>query len=367
MLEVMKKRVARNLIWRIIIAAVVIGGILIYCGQSLLLFIQGPKPISAGMDYDAAKDSYLSFDAAYVIDEYVRQSERNTDTNKETLKNISYFVYFKEDGYFFGIELPSSKEEEMEQYMDDTYRWLDGEIEEVPGSKHVAGTWTELTGKRLQYYKEQITDDLGEEFLEIALPYYLDTNAVGNRSLVSLYVCLAGMAIAFLTILWNLVRYCTGSTQKKIKKYLDGNQSVSMEQIEADFAAAQAISGTIWVGRRWTYHVAGLTAGILENRSLVWGYYYRRTGRYSESTLRLYDINRKMHGLTASEKEAMAALDVYERQQPQMVLGYKKELEKMYQKDYQNFLNLRYNRPADDFSSFEPENADPWNEKTPTE
>lgn len=51
-----------------------------------------------------------------------------------------------------------------------------------------------------------------------------------------------------------------------------------------------------------------------------------------------------MHGLATSEKEAMAALDVYERQQPQMVLGYKKELEKMYQKDYQNFLNLRYHR-----------------------
>lgn len=155
----------------------------------------------------------------------------------------------------------------MEQYMDDTYRWLNGEIEEVPGSKHVAGTWTELTGKRLQYYKEQITDDLGEEFLEIALPYYLDTNAVGNRSLVSLWVCLAGMAIAFLTILWNLIRYCTGSTQKKIKKYLAGNQTVSMEQIEADFAAAQAFrerSGSEGAGRITS---RALPPGILENRS----------------------------------------------------------------------------------------------------
>lgn len=367
MLEVLKKRVARNLFWRIILSAIVIGGLLIYCGKPLLLLVQGPTPITAGMDYDAAKDTYVSFDAAYVIDEYVRQSEKNTETQKETLKNISYFVYFEEDGYFFGIELPSSKEEEMEQYMEDTYRWLDGEIEEVSAFKHVAGTWKELTGQRLQYYQEQISDDLGEEFLEIALPYYIDSSAVGNRSLVSLYVCLAGLALALLALLWNVIRFCTGSTQKKIKKYLSANQTVSMEHIEADFASAQAISKTLWVGRRWTYNVAGLSAEILENRSLVWGYYYRRTGRYSESTLRLYDTSRKMHGLSASEKEAMAALHVYEQQQPHMVLGYKKELEKMYQKDYQSFLNLRYNRPAEDFSAFDAQGADPWNDTKPAE
>lgn len=118
------------------------------------------------------------------------------------------------------------------------------------------------------------------------------------------------------------------------------------------------------MGRRWTYHVSGISTQLLENRDLVWGYYYRRTGRNSESSLRLYDINRRLHTLAASEKEAMAALNVYEQQQPHMILGYKKELEKTFQKDFQGFLNLRYNRPAEDFQTAPDE---PWNYTNPEE
>lgn len=185
MLETLKKHVTKNLIWRIVISVIIIGAVFFFSGKSILMFLKGPEPITAGMDYDAAEGSYVSFDARYIVDEYVRQTERNTDTKKETLKNISYFVYFEEDGYFFGIEVPSSKEDEMNQYIDDTISWLNGEVEELTNVKPVKGTWTKLTGKRLQYYQEQITDDLGAEFLEIALPYYIDSNKVGERTYVS--------------------------------------------------------------------------------------------------------------------------------------------------------------------------------------
>ena len=47
----------------------------------------------------------------------------------------------------------------MNQYIDNTISWLNGEVDELTNTKSVKGTWTELTGKRLQYYQEQITDD----------------------------------------------------------------------------------------------------------------------------------------------------------------------------------------------------------------
>lgn len=350
MLETLKKRVTKNLIWRIVISAIIIGGVLLYCGQSMLQFIKGPVPITAGMDYDSAAGAYVSFDAKYVIDEYVRQSEQNTETKKEKLKNIGYFVYFEEDGYFFGIELPSSKESEMDQHIDETISWLNGEIDELDRVRSVKGTWTELTGKRLQYYQEQITDDLGEEFLEIALPYYIDTNTAGDRTFASIYVCMAALALTLIYLIYSLIRYLTGSTLARLNKYLAANPTVSMGHLEADFALASPVSNSIWTGRRWTFHVSGLYTELLENKDLVWGYYYHRSGRHSESSLRLFDVNKRMHTLSATEKEAMAALEVYGQQQPHMVLGYKKELEKMYQKDFQGFLNLRYNRPVDEFN-----------------
>lgn len=364
MLETFKKRVTRNLIGRIVISAIIIGGVFFFSGKPILMFIKGAEPITAGMDYDAAEGSFVSFDAKYIIDEYVRQTERNSDSKKETLKNISYFIYFEEDGYFFGIEVPSSKEDEMNQYIDDTISWLNGETEELTNFKSVKGTWTELTGKRLQYYQEQITDDLGAEFLDIALPYYIDTNKVGERTFVSIYICLAVIALTVIYLLYSLIQYFTGSSQKHLKKYLDANPSVTMEHLEVDFASASAISGNIWVGRRWTFHISGIYADILENKDLVWGYYYHRSGRHSESTLRLYDINKHLHGLNASEKEAMAALNIYEQQQPHMVVGYKKETEKLFDKDFQGFLDLRYNRPAEEMQTAA-ETA--WNYTNPEE
>ena len=364
MLETLKKHVTKNLIWRIVISVIIIGAVFFFSGKSILMFLKGPEPITAGMDYDAAEGSYVSFDARYIVDEYVRQTERNTDTKKETLKNISYFVYFEEDGYFFGIEVPSSKEDEMNQYIDDTISWLNGEVEELTNVKPVKGTWTKLTGKRLQYYQEQITDDLGAEFLEIALPYYIDSNKVGERTYVSIYICLAVIALTLIYLLYSLIQYFTGSSQKYLKKYLEANPTVAMEHLEADFASASAISKSIWVGRRWTFHISGIYTKIIENKDLVWAYYYYRSGRHSESTLRLYDINRHLHSLSASEKEAKAALAVYEQQQPHMVLGYSKEMEKLHDKDFQGFLNLRYNRPVEELQTAPDE---PWNYTNPEE
>ena len=70
---------------------------------------------------------------------------------------------------------------------------------------------------RDRYYQEQITDDLGEEFLEIALPYYIDTNKIGDRSFLSIYICLAILAVTILYFIYTLIRYFTGSTLKNIR------------------------------------------------------------------------------------------------------------------------------------------------------
>ena len=71
----------------------------------------------------------------------MRQTERNTDTKKETLKKYQLLrSILEEDGYFFGIELPSSKEDEMNQYIDDTISWLNGEVDELTNTKSVKGT-----------------------------------------------------------------------------------------------------------------------------------------------------------------------------------------------------------------------------------
>lgn len=348
MYDIFKKRVTKNVIWRIVISAAIMAVVLFFGMDSITAYIKGPAPITADMDYEAIEGSYVSSDMTYVIDEFVRTSSQNSKSGKETLKSIGYIIYSEEDGYFFGVEMPASKEADMDQAINDTIDYLNGDTDELTHFQSVKGTWTALTGKRYQYFEEQLTEDFGEDFLQIALPYYIDTSKVGDQPVTAVYMFLGILAAVSLYLVYILIRFATGSSSKKIRKYFDENPTISEAHMEADFAAATAVSKTIWVGKRWTYFISGVYAQVLENKKLVWGYYFQRTGRHSESTLRLFDTDKRMHALAASKSVATDALTIYAQQQPHMVIGYQKDLEKTYDKDFQGFLNLKYNRAQED-------------------
>ena len=82
---------------------------------------------------------------------------------------------------------------------------------------------------------------------------------------------------------------------------------------------------------------------IFSNKDAVWAYYYRRTGRNSVSQMRVFVIGEKAHLIPLSETLTQEALGYYQTEQPHMVLGYTAELEKLYNKNFQEFLNLKYN------------------------
>lgn len=87
----------------------------------------------------------------------------------------------------------------------------------------------------------------------------------------------------------------------------------------------------------------GNKAKILANQNLIWGYYFRRTGRNSVSEMRLFTKERDRFGINLSEANTQEALRIYGAEQPHMVIGYSAELEKMYNKDFNAFLELKYN------------------------
>ena len=122
--------------------------------------------------------------------------------------------------------------------------------------------------------------------------------------------------------------------------------SVSMAAIEQDFHQARLIGSEVWVGKRWTIYMQGNKARILANKDLVWGYYFRRTGRNSVSEMRLFTKEKDRFGINLSEGNTQEALRIYGEEQPHMVIGYSGELEKMYNKDFNGFLELKYNPAA---------------------
>ena len=99
----------------------------------------------------------------------------------------------------------------------------------------------------------------------------------------------------------NVVGIFSNRYAGKINTYLHNNPSVSLAAIEADFAQAHPIGKNAWVGRKWTVYVEGPKANILANGDLVWGYYFKQTGKYSVSQLRVFNMAKKMISINLSE------------------------------------------------------------------
>ena len=343
MLTTLRKSTTKSVITRAVIALIVVVIAIGLVHSSILALIKGPVTIDGDTDFEQLEGQYVEYTANLIVDEFVRQTTRKEGSTKETLKNISYLVLDWDYGYIFGAELPKKNEERMNANIEETWSWLYEEIDETSFTETFRGTWKELTGKRLQYFKETITEDMGEEFMQLAVPYYIDTNSIGGDLRSQTVAGLIFAAAALLYMIYVLFRHFTGSYDKNIRKFLQNNPGVTMEQIEADFQAAQKVSSNIWVGRRFTIYTSGIYAEILDNSKQVWAYYYRRTGRNSVSQLRVYNVNKGMNPINCSEAEAKQIMEIYIPVQPQMLFGYDKAWEKLFDKDFQGFLNLRYN------------------------
>ena len=66
--------------------------------------------------------------------------------------------------------------------------------------------------------------------------------------------------------------------------------------------------------------------------------------------MRLYTAEKKLHHISLTEKNTQDALKIYLEEQPHMVIGYSKELEKLYNKKFNEFLDLKYNPAKRDIS-----------------
>lgn len=132
-------------------------------------------------------------------------------------------------------------------------------------------------------------------------------------------------------------------TWSRMESDMERYYTETLGEIEGDFTTAYPIGKDVWVGRKWTIYMSGTAAKIVQNHDLVWGYYFRRTGKNAVSQMRLYTADKKFVYISLSEEQTREALRYYGDKQPQMIVGYDAELERMYQKNFPAFLELKYN------------------------
>lgn len=337
----------------IIIALVVIVLAMVAPKLAPISFILGPKDLTGetNLDYADYEGKYVSIDIEYVFDYYLESYSVNTDTNAKRLTSYGYVVYNWDDDSCFAVELSSKQDDKMNKLMDQTVDYYN--YGTVPTEKiTVKGTIKELKGQKLTYYKESV-EGLGEVLTgieDVAVAYVLDSSEVNGISNGFVFMAYIAAGIALLIMVYYIFRYVTGGMKSKLNKFLSTHQDITEEQIDADMISAAKIGKNVWAGKKYTVYIQGIYLNIIENKNLVWAYYYRRTGRNAVSQVRTYNKDHKMVVINMSNSLADELLKLYSETQPHIVVGYTKEVEKQYNKDFAGFLNLQYN-PAQSLAS----------------
>lgn len=349
--ETLRKHAVKSLGIRTAVVAVIIIASLVFTKAGIFSMLLGGKSIDGSSDFESMEGKQVSYDANYILAEYVRRTSTNTDTHQATLTNVGYIVWDYDYDVLFGIYLPSASSSEMDNMMDETWEWLYYEIDEVSATKHVDGTLRTMSGKELQYFEETIEELFEEDVMDMVRFYTIDegeVNGFDKNWLIVISLIDAGFLIY---LIWSILNYATQNYYKAIKNYLDINTTIQESRMEADFASAAVFQDNIWVGRRWTVYMKGMKTYLMDNRKQVWAYYYQRTGRNPVSQIRFFDCDKKNKNIDIPNRKYEDMLKVYAENQPQMLLGYDKDWEKMYKKNFEEFLNLRYNQTINSLMS----------------
>jgi len=344
MKEILKKHAVKSFVIRTIIVAVIIIVSLVVTRVGIFPLLFGGIPIDGSADFAQLKGKQVSFDAKYILSEYVRRTSTNTDTNSTTLTNVGYIVWDYDHDALFGIYLPSADRKQMDTMMDETWEWMYYEIEEVSSVKKIEGTIRELEGQERDYFQETIDELVEADAMDMVRFYTIDAGQVNGFDKIWLVIITLADVVFLIYFIWSLLLFATQSYYKGVAKLLRANPTLPESRLDADFASATVFENKIWIGRNWTFYIKGMKTYVMENRKQVWAYYFERTGRNPVSQIRFFDCNKKNTNIDITNKNYESMLKVYQDTQPQMILGYNKEWEKMYRKNFEDFKNLHYNQ-----------------------
>ncbi len=330
-----KASLRKQMIWSAVIAIVLLLAPL----MAPLSFILGPKEMTDVSKLEDYKGKYVSYEIQYAFDYYMESYSYNSDTGRRTGTNsYGYIVYDWDANVCFAVELATKNDDAMNDIMDATW-----ENEEIDTTVVAKGTLRELKGEDLKYYKESV-EYLSEipGFEETVQFYVLDYNEINGIPFVIVVFAYIGILICAIIFIVGLVKALTHRADKKLQKFLEANITVREDQIDSDLRTATKIGTNVWAGQLFTVYIANANIHILNNRDLVWAYYYKRTGKNAVSQVRTFNKDKKMVAINLSENLSKQLLEVYVEKQPQMVIGYDRDLEKQYNKEFEAFLNLRY-------------------------
>ncbi len=365
MLETLRKSARKSNTLRVIFS--VIGIVILLAVTKFAIFdvITGATKMDITADPASYEGKYVTIDADFFLYDYIEHTTTTTRKyggSSTSTNGYSYVAFQSVDDYeksssiwyFYSVYLNYQEQDKMAAKIEEAFEYLTDETGKIapPEPVTVTGVWNTMDAQTEKYFRDALLDlGVAESEYDLVYFYELDTKNIGGVNSTLFWVLMAAAAFLLLFAVLSGIGFFSNAYMKNIQQYLQKDSSVSLSSIEEDFKQAHLIDKTVWLGKKWTVYMTGNKAQIAVNKDLVWGYYFQRTGRNSVSEMRLFTKDKKQLHISLSEKHTQEALKYYVAEQPHMVVGYSSDLEKMYNKDFSAFLNLKYN-PAMQAASF---------------
>lgn len=291
---------------------------------------------------------YISGTVYGIYDCYCEETENGTVVAREYLTDA--------DGYYY-IALRAEDEDMLaaNDLMDATYSYFTGADDGTLLMEHqyeITGVIKKIPSDSLEFFYEYLEwDTMDEETRAYFLPYYIDINKVGNYDMSGTVIMSIATVVMFGIGLVFLVLVFTGGYQKSVKKYIknSANPELAREKVENFVETVPEVKGL-----RYNHEfICGYNKYITvfgETPKLVWIYkqiinhkrYFITVSKTYSIVLGFADGTKQVVGL---KNEAIVEEHIQQLQTlcPKAVFGYSADLDKMFRKDLNQFLNLRYN------------------------
>lgn len=283
---------------------------------------------------------------------YMEEYEENTKTHYRRTTDLYYVIWTgdedDEDFRYMGIKVPVSDESAMERMAEATYNY------EYSDPIIYSGAINKMSSEEYRYFKEYFleSDFTEEEFEANTLPYFINVGALtGGAAGTAVGIAVLGVVLVLIAIIVIVFAACGGGL-RSLKKELAA-AGLGEANLDLEYEGAELINkpNDFRIGSRLIFYMQGTKAHILVNSKIIWA--YQRTTTHRTNGIKtgtsyeiiFYDINKKRAAISvAGESKVQDALQHISRVMPWVVVGYEDEIYRMYQKDFQGFLQLRYNQ-----------------------
>jgi len=343
-LKSLKANLGTILIWLLFGIAM-----LVYTVPSLRIMTEDPIPLEE-VDFNGDIEGlYVSGTLEFIYDWYCETTEGTTTESRE-------YIIDAGELYYMGMKVMKSDMKPAEALMEACYDYMDGYGNEsaVEAAQYeIKGTINKMPYDSQQYYHDYFDwSTMSAEERATFLPYYLEVNKAGSMdatAAIGLTVVAAiFLLLAILFFIWPL----TGRCQKNVMKYIKNSASPDMarERVE-NFLRTTPEVNHLRYNQDFICGGKGATTAFGETPKLAWAYQtITKHKRYFITVSKTYALvlcfadgtsqtaNMKNEQTTKIHLERLSELC------PRAIVGYSDELSRLFNKDLNGFLNLRYNK-----------------------